>query len=67
MVEISFVSLNFRDFNSPNLVHPSFSFSGVDNTLTRVLFNPTTILWSFGTSGLWVITGGKNPEAKFSE
>jgi hypothetical protein len=68
MVEISFVSPDFGDINSQTLVHPSFAFSRVDNPLTRVLFNPMTILCSgtsaFGTSGLWVSTGGKTPEEK---
>jgi hypothetical protein len=72
MVEISFMSLDFRDFNSQTLIHPSLLFPGVDNPLTRVLFNPMTILCSrdFQPSGLRVFgmsTGGKNPKEKLSE
>jgi hypothetical protein len=48
-----------------------FLFPRVDNPLMRVLFHPTAILCSgtsaFGTSGLWVSTGGKNLEEKLSE
>jgi hypothetical protein len=46
-------------------------FPRVDNPLTRVLFNPMTILHSgtsaFGTLGLWASTGGKTPEEKLPE
>jgi hypothetical protein len=58
----------FDKLNSQLSVILPLLFPGVDNPLTRVLFNPMTILHSgtstFGTSGLRASAGGKTPEAK---
>jgi hypothetical protein len=60
---------SLQDFDTSTISNLSPSrFPRDDNLMTHVLFNPMAILFfgtlAFGTSGLWVSTGGKNPEEK---